>query len=269
MENLTEGVVGQWLMNIIYAVIILVIGRVVVKWLVKMARKLMVRANVDPTLLNFLSGIINITLLLFVLLAALDQLGVNTTSMIAVLGAAGLAVGLALQGSLQNFAGGVMLILFRPFRVGDFIEAGGMSGTVEEITIFNTLMKTGDNCEVIVPNGQIYSGPIVNYSAKETRRIDLVFGIGYDDDLLKAKQLLIDIVTQHDKVLTDPEPGVAIAELAESSVNFNVRPWVKAGDYWTVRAELIEQIKLAFDANGISMPYPQVDIHMHKVGEAA
>ena len=265
METGTGSIVVFWLINILYAAIIVFVGRIVVKWLVKMSRKLMVRANLDPILINFFSTIANAILLLFVLIAALDQLGVDTTSMIAVLGAAGLAVGLALKDSLQNFAAGVMLILFRPFKIGDFVEAGGTAGVIESITIFNTIMKTGDNREVIVPNGLIYDDTITNYSAKDTRRIDMVFGIGYDDDLLKAKQLLTDIVTGHEKVMADPAPVIRVSELGDSSVNFDVRPWVAAADYWPVRSELIETIKLTFDENGISIPYPQMDIHFNNL----
>ncbi len=260
----TGSLVGFWLMNILYAALIVLVGRVVVKWLVKLSRKLMVRANLDPMLINFLSVIANAVLMLFVLIAALDQLGVDTTSMIAVLGAAGLAVGLALKDSLQNFAAGVMLVMFRPFKIGDFVDAAGVMGVVEHISIFNTIMKTGDNREVIVPNGQIYSDTITNYSARDTRRIDMSFGIGYGDDLLKAKNLLTEIVTGHEKVLDDPAPVIRVSELADSSVNFDVRPWVSADDYWPVRSELIETIKLAFDENGISIPFPQMDVHLDK-----
>lgn len=260
----TGSVFMQWLTSIVLAVAIIVIGRMFVKWLVKLIRKLMVRADLDPILINFASSIANAVMLLFVFIAALDQLGVNTTSLIALLGAVGLAVGLALQGSLQNFAAGVMMIVFRPFKLGDFIEAGGVTGVVEEISIFNTIMKTGDNREVIVPNGQIYSGAITNYSARDTRRIDMVFGIGYDDDMLVAKQIMEDILKAHELVLDDPAPAVAVSELADSSVNFNVRPWVKSEDYWGVRSDLIEKIKIAFDSNGISIPYPQMDVHTDK-----
>jgi small conductance mechanosensitive channel len=265
METAAGSVVGFWLMNILYAALIVFVGRVVVKWLVKLSRKLMVRNNMDAMLINFLSVIANAVLMLFVLIAALDQLGVDTTSMIAVLGAAGLAIGLALKDSLQNFAAGVMLVMFRPFKVGDFVEAAGTSGIIEQITIFNTIMRTGDNREVIVPNGQIYADTITNYSARDTRRIDMSFGIGYGDDLLKAKNLLNDIVKGHPKVHADPEPVIRVAELADSSVNFDVRPWVNADDYWPVRSELIEQIKLAFDENGISIPFPQMDVHLNKL----
>ena len=254
----------QLLMTIVVAIAIFVIGRIVVKWLVKLVRKVMIRNEVDPILINFIAAIANTILLLFVFVAALDHLGVDTTSMVALVGAAGLAIGLALQGSLQNFAAGVMMMIFRPFRLGDFVEAGGVSGVVEQISIFSTIMKTGDNREIIIPNGQIYSGVITNYSACDTRRIDMVFGIGYDDDMLKAKKLMVDILAAHELVLADPAPAVAVAELADSSVNFNVRPWVSSGDYWGVRADFIEQIKLTFDKEGISIPYPQMDVHSDK-----
>lgn len=258
------SLIAQWLMNIAFAIAIVVIGKIVVKWLVKLIRKLMVRSDFDPILVNFAGSIANAILLLFVLIAALDQLGVDTTSFIALLGAAGLAVGLALKDSLQNFAAGVMMIIFRPFKLGDFIEAGGVTGVVEKISVFSTLMRTGDNREVIIPNGQIYAGAITNFSARETRRIDMVFGIGYDDDMLAAKKIMETILKEHNLVLEEPAPAVAVSELADSSVNFNVRPWVNSGDYWAVRSDLIEQIKLAFDKKGISIPYPQMDIHTSK-----
>jgi len=264
MEAESTGLIMAWLINIAFAIAIVVIGRIIVKWIVKLVRKLMVRADLDPILVNFAGSIANAVLLLFVLIAALDQLGVDTTSFIALLGAAGLAVGLALKDSLQNFAAGVMMIIFRPFKLGDFIEAGGVTGVVEQISVFSTKMRTGDNREIIVPNGQIYAGAITNFSARDTRRIDMVFGIGYDDDMLKAKKIMEDILAAHELILADPAPAVAVAELADSSVNFNVRPWVNSGDYWGVRSELIEQIKLTFDKEGISIPYPQMDIHSDK-----
>ena len=268
METGTGSVIGDILLNIFFAAVIVIVGRTVVSWLVKLSRKIMVRTNMDPILINFSSSIINVLLLLFVLIAALDQLGVNTTSMIAVLGAAGLAVGLALKDSLQNFAAGVMLILYRPFRIGHFVEVAGVLGIVEQITIFNTVMRTPDNREVIVPNGNIYADTITNYSARDTRRIDMVFGISYNDDLLKAKQIMTDIVTGHELVLKDPAPIIRVADLGDSSITFNVWPWVNAADLATVRADLIETIKLAFDANGISIPYPQMDVHFNNVDAA-
>jgi small conductance mechanosensitive channel len=254
----------DWIVNIIFATAIVVIGRMAVKWIVKLLRKLMVRSDLDSILVNFAGSIANAVLLLLVFIAALDQLGVDTTSLIALLGAAGLAVGLALQGSLQNFAAGVMMTVFRPFKIGDFIDAGGVTGIVEHMAIFSTTLKTVDNREIIIPNGQIYAGAITNFSARDTRRIDMVFGIGYDDDMLTAKQIMEEILQKHELILADPKPVVAVAELADSSVNFNVRPWVKSDDYWDVRSDLIEKIKLAFDKNGISIPYPQMDIHSEK-----
>ena len=197
-------------------------------------------------------------------MAALDQLGVNTTSMIALIGAAGLAIGLSLQGTLQNLASGIMLIIFRPFKDGDFIEAAGVSGVVENIGIFTITMRTGDNKEVIVPNGQIYGGTITNNSSRNTRRVDMVFGIGYDDDLKKAKDILIKILEDDERILKDPEPLVAVSALAESSVNFNVRPWCAKSDYWNVYYDTHEKVKLTFDAEGISIPYPQMDVHVSK-----
>jgi len=171
-----------------------------------------------------------------------------------------------MQDSLSNFASGVMLIIFRPFNNGDFVEAGGATGVVEKIQIFSTIMKTGDNREIIVPNGAIFGGVITNYSARDTRRVDMVFGIGYDDDLLKAKQILKDIIAADDRILQDPAPAVAINDLGDSCVNFKVRPWVKAADYWDVLSDVTESVKLTFDKEGISIPYPQTDVHLHKVG---
>ena len=250
----------EWVVNIAIALAIILVGRIAVKWLVGLLAKMMAKSELDEILINFISSIAKAILLLLVIVAALDQLGVDTTSLIALIGAAGLAVGLALQNSLQNFAAGVMLVVFRPFKLGDFIEAGGIVGVVEQISIFSTVLKSGDNREIIVPNGQIYSDAITNYSARETRRIDLVFGIGYDDDMLEAKKLMESILDAHELVLSDPATAVAVSELADSSVNFNVRPWVKTGDYWGVRADLIEQIKLAFDEHNISIPYPHVTL---------
>jgi small conductance mechanosensitive channel len=181
--------------------------------------------------------------------------------LIALIGAAGLAVGLALQGTLQNLASGVMLIIFRPFNDGDFIEAAGVSGVVEEIGIFTTTMRSGDNREIIIPNGEIFGGTITNYSKRSTRRVDMVFGIGYDDDIKKAKNIIQGILDADERVLKDPAPLIAVGELADSSVNFNVRPWCKTGDYWCVYFDTHENIKLAFDEQGISIPYPQMDVH--------
>lgn len=222
------------------------------------------KRGADPMLASFVGSIVHILAVAFVVIAALGQLGIQTTSLVAIIGAAGLAVGLALQGSLANFASGVMIIAFRPFKVGDFVEAGGAVGVIEGIQIFSTQLKTGDNKTIIVPNAAITGGSITNYSTKDTRRVDLVFGIGYDDDIKKAKSLLEDIVNSDERVLKDPAPVIAVSELADSSVNFIVRPWVNSADYWGVYWDLTETVKLRFDAEGISIPFPQQDVHMHQ-----
>ena len=228
----------------------------------------MSRSNVDETLVTFVANLAYMGLMALVVISALGQVGVNTTSFAALIAAAGLAIGFALQGSLGNFAAGVMLILFRPFNVGDFIEAAGVAGVVEEVQVFATRMRTGDNKTIIVPNGQITGGSIINYSAKDTRRVDLVFGIGYSDDLQKAKAILNEIVSADERVLADPEPVIAVLELADSSVNFAVRPWVKTGDYWGVFFDLQEKVKLEFDRQGVSIPFPQTDVHLHQLPAA-
>jgi len=264
IEQLIDVYVLPWGINIVMAIAIFVIGKFIVGILVSLSKKLMTKAKVDNILINFIASIIRTLLLLFVVIAALDQLGVNTTSMIALIGAAGLAIGLALQGTLQNLASGVMLIVFRPFSDGDFIEAAGVAGVVEQIGIFSITMRTGDNREIIIPNGEIYGGTITNNSRRDTRRVDMVFGIGYDDDLLKAKEILNRILSEDERILADPAPTVAVAELADSSVNFNVRPWCKTSDYWGVYGDIHEKVKLTFDAEGISIPYPQMDVHQDK-----
>jgi len=264
IQQLLETYVLPWGINIAMAAAIFIIGRFIARILVNIAKKLMTKAKVDNILVNFIASIISSLLLLFIVIAALDRLGVNTTSMIALIGAAGLAIGLALQGTLQNLASGVMLIIFRPFRDGDFIEAAGVAGVVEEIGIFSITMRTGDNREIIVPNGEVYGGTITNNSKRETRRVDMVFGIGYDDDLLQAKEIIKKILAEDDRILTDPAPTVAVGELGDSSVNFNVRPWCKTSDYWGVYGDIHERIKLTFDAEGISIPYPQMDVHHDK-----
>lgn len=253
-----------WAVNIFFALVIFVLGRWVVKLIIGVLRKLLVRAKMDEILVNFVCSIASTALILFVVIAALQQLGVDTTSLVALLGAAGIAVGLALKDSLANFAAGVMLIIFHPFKAGDFVEAGGTSGVVEKISIFSTQMRTGDNREVIVPNGAIYGGLITNFSARETRRIDMVFGVGYGDDLKRAREIIAEILAADERILQDPAPVVAVSELGASSVDFVVRPWVKSGDYWAVRWDLTEKIKLAFDAGGISIPFPQRDVHLYQ-----
>lgn len=253
-----------WGMNIGFAILIYFIGKIVVKVLVSVFVKVMSKSKYDDMLVDFLKSIVHAILMLFVIIASLNQLGVNTTSLVAILGAAGLAIGLSLQDSLKNFAAGVMLLVFRPFKAGNFIDAGGVSGTVVSVGVFSTTMNTPDNKEIIVPNGNIYGGNIVNYSAKPTRRVDMVFGIGYDDDLLKAKQVLEEMLLADERVLRDPAYTVAVGELGDSSVNILVRPWVKSADYWAVMFEFTEAVKLRFDQEGISIPYPQMDVHVNK-----
>lgn len=257
-----------WGTNFLFALAIFLIGGAVAKWIAKLIGKGLEKSKLDVMLVDFLKNILRWVFMLLVIVAALDQLGIDTTSFIAILGAAGLAVGLALKDSLQNFASGVMLILFRPFKQGDFIKAGGSEGVVEEIRIFSTQLRTPDNMGVIIPNGDVYGGVIVNVTAKETRRIDLVIGIGYDDDLREAKQILEALVSSDERVLKDPAPLVAVGELGGSSVDLLVRPWTKTSDYFATKCDLTERIKLALDDAGISIPYPQMDIHLDPANEA-
>lgn len=264
IQSLQEEYIIPWGINLVTALLVFIVGRLVISVIMALFKRVLGRTRMDQMLVDFLASIVSALLLLFVIVASLDQLGVDTSSLIAIVGAAGLAIGLSLQDSLKNFAAGVMLIVFRPFRAGDFVEAAGVSGVVENIMVFNTVMRTGDNSEVIVPNGVIYSGVITNYSKRATRRVDLVFGIGYESDLREAKRILLEIVAADERVLPDPEPVVAVSELADSSVNFIVRPWVKSEDYWNVLWDMNETVKLRFDEAGISIPFPQMDVHVHK-----
>ena len=254
-----------WSLKVVAAVAILIIGKWLAGLVTRILRSVMTKAKTDEMLVKFIGSIVYYAMLAFVIIAAISQLGVQTTSVIAVFGAAGLAIGLALQGSLANFAAGVMLIVFKPFRVGDYVEAAGTAGTIEGIMIFNTRLKTPDNKVVWVPNGKIFDGNIINYNASDTRRVDMVFGCAYEDDLTKAKSILEDLLKNDDRILADPAPTVKVSALADSSVNFNVRPWVKTPDYWGVYWDMTEKVKLRFDEEGISIPYPQRDIHVHQV----
>jgi small conductance mechanosensitive channel len=260
--EMVQALATAYGLKVIAAIVIFVIGKWLSGVLSRAVGKAMRRANTDEMLVKFVVNLAYAALLAFVVLAALAQLGIQTTSFIAIVGAAGLAIGLALQGSLSNFAAGVMLIIFRPFKVGDFIEAAGTSGSVEEILIFSTKMKSPDNKQLYVPNGSILSGTIVNYSAKDQRRVDLVFGCGYGDDIKKAKALLEEIVTGNALVLDDPAPTIGVLELGDNSVNFAVRPWVKTGDYWGAHFQITETVKQRFDEAGISIPFPQRDVHL-------
>jgi small conductance mechanosensitive channel len=248
--------------RLIAAIAIFFIGRIVVRFVTKGIRKVMEAQEVDKILQSFVSNLVYWALMIFVVIAAINQVGVQTTSLIAIMGAAGLAIGLAMQGSLANFAAGVLIVMFRPYRVGDFVEAAGIAGSVLQVGILTTVLKTGDNKQIIVPNAQIMGSIITNYSANDTRRVDLVIGIGYDDDIDKARDTLQALVDADDRILKDPSCLIAVSELADSSVNFVVRPWVKSADYSAVNYALTEAIKKRFDKEGISFPYPQQDVHL-------
>ncbi len=250
--------------QLILAILVLIIGLWIVNRVVKLTNKGMERASVEPTLARFLGSLVSIGLKALLLISVASMVGIETTSFIAILGAAGLAIGLALQGSLGNFAGGVLVLLFKPFKVGDFVETQGVSGTVAEIQIFNTIIKTADNKVIIVPNGAVSNGVITNYSKEATRRVDFVFGIGYGDDIGKAKEVIARLVAADDRAFEDPAPTIVVSELADSSVNITTRVWVNAADYWGVKFDLTENVKLAFDQEGISIPFPQQDVHMHQ-----
>ncbi len=263
IEYLQSLAVGYGL-NIIWAIVIVLAGWWLAGLLSKLLKKNMSRAEIDPSVVGFFGNMAYWAVLIFAILGALARVGVQTTSIIAVLGAASLAVGLALQGSLSNFAAGVLILLFRPYRIGDYVEISGAAGTVKEIQIFNTVMETPDQKVVIVPNAQATGGNITNYTTKGTRRVDMVFGISYGDDVLQAKRLLEEIITADERVFTEPPPTVAVLALADSSVNFAVRPFVKVDDYWPVLFDTTEKVKLEFDRAGISIPYPQRDVHLHQ-----
>ena len=253
-------------LKVLAALAIFIVGRWVAKGVRKLVERVMTKGSVDPTLISFTANLVYIGLLAFIVIAALGQLGIQTTSFIAILGAAGLAIGLALQGSLSNFAAGFLLIIFRPVKVGDLIEGAGVFGVVEAIQIFTTQLKTADNKTVIVPNAKLTDDNIVNWTVKGTRRVDMTMGIGYEDDIDKARTVMAEIIAEDDRILKDPAPQIALSELADSSVNFVVRPWVKVEDYWGVYFDLTEKFKKAFDANGISIPYPQSDVHLYQHG---
>lgn len=246
------------------ALAIFLIGKFAIRLVVRALSKLMEKQEVDKTLETFICNLVRTALMVVVIIAAIGAIGVETTSFIAIFGAAGLAVGLALQGSLSNFASGVLIVLFRPYRVGDFIEAAGIAGSVEEVQILTTILKTGDNKQIIVPNSQIMDSIITNYSANDTRRVDMVVGVSYDDDLDKVRKTLQELIAAEDRILDEPAPTIAVSALADSSVNFVVRPWVNSSDYWGVTFDLTEAIKKRFDKEGISFPFPQQDVHLYK-----
>ena len=271
MENL-EGLLKQapdlivtYGLKTLFAIIIFFVGKYFAGVAQKLVRKLLNSRKVDPTVVSFVANLTWAVVFVFAVIATLGQIGVQTASLVAVIGAAGLAIGLALQGSLSNFASGVLMVLFRPCRVGDYIEAAGIAGTVDEITIFSTKLRTPDNKVIVAPNSSIMNGTITNYSAMDSRRIDLVIGVSYSADIALTKKVLTDILDNNQYVLKDPAYTVGLSELASSSINFVVRPWVKTSDYWTARFQLLEQIKNALDAADIGIPFPQMDIHVKEL----
>jgi small conductance mechanosensitive channel len=259
----TKGI--EFAINLVLALLIFYVGKLVVNLIVRGTAKVMQAQEVDKTLQTFVCNLERMVLMVIVIIAAIGQLGIQTTSFIAIFGAAGLAVGLALQGSLSNFASGVLIVLFRPYKVGDFIEGAGISGVVVEVQILTTVLKTGDNKQIIVPNGQIMNSIITNYSANDQRRVDMVVGVSYDDDLDKVRSTLQELIDADDRILDEPACTIAVSALADSSVNFVVRPWVKTADYWGVMFDMTEAIKKRFDKEGISLPFPQQDVHLHTV----
>ncbi len=264
MDSLTALAI-TYLPQLLLALVTLYVGWKLIGLALNLLGKAMERSEVEHTLQRFLMSLCNALLKALLLISVASMVGIETTSFIAILGAAGLAVGLALQGSLSNFAGGVLILLFKPFKAGDFIAAQGEAGIVEEIQIFTTMLRTGDNKTVFIPNGPLANGNITNYSAKSTRRVDFVFGIGYSDDIDKARDVLKGLLEKDSRVLKDPEPLIVVSELADSSVNFTVRAWANSADYWGVYFDLTEAVKKAFDENGISIPFPQRDVHMQQV----
>lgn len=268
MTTIWSTYIVPWAINAAMALLIFVAGRMIARWIANLLARRLTAHQLDELLVRLTRNTVFYLLLVVVILAALNQLGVDTTSALAALGAAGLAVGLALKDSLSNFAAGVMIVVFQPFKLGHFIEAGGTSGSVQDVGLFSTTLLTPDNKRVVVPNSLIYGGTITNYSAEDLRRVDMVFGIAYEDDIEQARRLIESTLKADGRVLEEPAATVAVSELADSSVNFVVRPWVKKEDYWDVQFAMMEQIKLAFDQNGLSIPYPQQDVHMHEVKAA-
>ncbi|MCA9403190.1 MAG: mechanosensitive ion channel [Candidatus Omnitrophica bacterium] len=272
MEEIIQKITDigvPFIFNLVAAIIIYLVGKWVANTAAKLVKKLMEAAKTDKALVGFTANLVKYAILIFTIMAAIGRLGVQTTSFIAVLGAAGLAVGMALQGTLSNFAAGVMILLFRPFKIGDFIDAGGTMGSVKEIQIFNTILASPDNRKIIVPNSQITGGIITNFSAIEQRRVDMIFSVSYDDDLKVAKQVLTDLVSADERILKDPAPVIAVSELGDSSVNIICRPWVKPADYWAVYWAMQENGKAELEKAGCTIPFPQRDVHVIKQAEDA
>ncbi|MBE1276878.1 small-conductance mechanosensitive channel MscS [Enterovibrio baiacu] len=274
MEDATQGAVTwftenqdlllQYAVNAISAILILIVGNWVVKKIANAIAKMMRKKQLDDSVVEFVHSFVRYLLFVIVIIAALGKLGVQTASVVAVIGAAGLAVGLALQGSLSNFAAGVLIVAFRPFKSGDYVEVAGVAGSVESIQIFSTVLTTPDNKMIVVPNGGVISSPITNYSRHNTRRIDYVIGVSYSADLKKTKEVLARVIAAESRILPTPEPTIGVVELADSSVNLVVRPWVKTADYWGVYFDLLQAIKEELDNEGIEIPFPQMDVHVQK-----
>ncbi|MFO6423899.1 small-conductance mechanosensitive channel MscS [Motilimonas sp. KMU-193] len=260
-----QGLIIEYAVNIAAAALILFFGFIAAGMVAGGIRKVMSSKGLDKTIVDFVAGLVRYGVIAFVIIAALGRVGVQTASFVAIIGAAGLAIGLALQGSLSNFASGVLLILFRPFKAGDYVEIAGTAGAVDSIQIFSTVLTTPDNKVVVVPNAAVFGGNIVNYSRLPTRRVDMVIGVSYKADLKQTQEVLTRIVTAHEKVLKDPAPTIEVVALADSSVNFVVRPWVNTADYWGVYFDLHKQIKIGLDEAGIEIPFPQMDVHLNKV----
>ncbi|MCA9407568.1 MAG: mechanosensitive ion channel [Candidatus Omnitrophica bacterium] len=272
MEEITTKIMDVVIpmgVKILLAIAIYIIGKWIAGVAARLIEKVLLKSKVDVTLAKFSKNIIYALFMIFVVIAALNKLGVNTTSAVAIIGAAGLAIGMALQGSLANFAAGVMIILFKPYKIGDFVEGGGTMGTVHEIQIFNTLLNSPDNRRIIVPNSKMTGDNITNFSDIERRRIDMVFGISYEDDMKKAKEILLNLLKSDERVLKDPAPLVAVSELGDSSVNLVCRPWVKPADYWGVYYDITEKGKVELEKNGLSIPFPQRDLHIYQASKEA
>ncbi len=263
--NQIIDLIEEYALPVVFAIIILIVGRIIARVVRDIFRKVLTKRNVEAAVVSFSSNVLYFLLMAVVIIAALEEIGFNTTSAVAIFGAFTLAIGFALQSSMGNFAAGVMILVFKPFKIGDFIQAGGIMGSVTDLSIFDTHLKTPDNKKIIIPNGQVTSGPITNFSHNDTRRMDLVVGVSYEDNLLKVKEVLCDILDKDDGVLKDPTYTVGVLEMADSSVNFAVRPWVKTAEYWDVYFRLQMAIKMRLDEEGISIPFPQQDVHMHQV----
>jgi small conductance mechanosensitive channel len=265
MDNVTGQLtlfVTTYGIKIIGAIIILILGRIAAGIGRKFVKKVLEKSKTDPAVVSFVGSMIYFLILIFAVLAALAKFGIQTASFVAILGAAGFAIGFALQGSLANFAAGVLILVLRPFKVGNFIDGAGVAGTVKEIQLFTTILATPDNIKIMVPNGKLFGDTIKNFSGFDTRRVDLVIGIGYSSDIQKAYDVLMNLIKEDTRILSAPPTNIAVSELADSSVNFVVRPWVKRQDYWGVKFDLTRKIKEAFDENGIEIPFPQQVVHM-------